>query len=72
MPGTSSKKKAPHAEGAAAVKAPVRMNDFIARPFDEAKGEGWDIIGDYRLRWDSHKGQDRQLPPFSRYVHRYG
>ena len=23
------------------------MNDFIARPFDEAKGEGWDIIGDY-------------------------
>lgn len=57
-------KKAPAAEGAGAAKTPVRMNDFIARPFDESKGEGWDIIGDYRLRWDSHKGQDRQLPPF--------
>lgn len=50
-------------EEAAKSKKPL-LNDFILRPFDEMKGEGVDVLGDYRIRWDSHDGQNRQLPPF--------
>ena len=39
-------------------------HDFIQKPFDETRKEGIEFMGDYRVRWDSHAGLDRQLPPF--------
>ena len=38
---------------------PAVLTDFITRPFDESKSRGVELVGDYRVRNDSHLGSDR-------------
>ena len=35
------------------------LNKFLARPFDESKAMGVNLIGDYQLRWTAHNGTNR-------------
>ena len=35
------------------------LNKFLARPFDESKAMGVELIGDYQLRWTAHGGTNR-------------
>ena len=35
------------------------LNKFLARPFDESKAMGVNLIGDYQLRWTVHNGTNR-------------
>lgn len=71
--GLGSEKKASHKEDAVTgtkeaktnETAPVtELKNFIERPFNEAQEKGITFIGDYRIRWDAHKGLNRPLPPF--------
>ena len=38
---------------------PVMLQDFITRPFDTDRKRGTELVGDYRVRNDSHLGSDR-------------
>lgn len=38
---------------------PVMLQDFITRPFDTDRKRGMELVGDYRVRNDSHLGSDR-------------
>ena len=35
------------------------LNKFLARPFDESKAMGVNLIGDYQWRWTAHGGTNR-------------
>ena len=35
------------------------LNKFLARPFDESKAMGVELIGDYQWRWTAHGGTNR-------------
>lgn len=38
---------------------PAVLEGFLARPFDESKKKGVELVGDYRVRSDSHLGSNR-------------
>ena len=41
------------------------LNNFLARPFDESKAMGVNLIGDYQWRWTAHGGTNRPQPTYT-------